>query len=140
MRREYKTGSSWALWRLKDICWEGKLYLRRLYLVHTPLGSIMVHWFHAPDQQRHLHDHPAPFIAFVLRGWYVEDVGYGYTRLIEWFNYIPPHKKHRVSIVSKKTPITLCFAGRRARVWGFYTEEGFMPWQDYLAKYEGSTT
>lgn len=140
MRREYKTGSKWAFWRWKDIYWNNTLYLRRLYIFHCPLGSIMLHWFFKPDQQRHLHDHPAPFVAFVLRGWYIEETKTGRRNFIEWFNYIPPLKQHRVSTISDPCPITLCFAGRRKRVWGFYTEDGFMEWDAYLEKYEGSTS
>ena len=71
--RRYKSGSRWAVWRWMDIILGGRLYLRRLHLLHTPVGGVMVHWIPEPDIQRHLHDHPVNFWSFILRGWYIEE-------------------------------------------------------------------
>ena len=138
MRREYKHGSKYALWRWKDIYWNNQLYLRRLILFQCPLFSIMLHWFHSPDMQRHLHDHPVSMLSVILKGWYLEERESG-QHIRDFLNWIPSTTAHRIASVSFGT-ITLCFAGRRKREWGFHTEDGWIHWKDYHTKYEGSTS
>ena len=142
MRREYKTGSMYALWRWKDIYWRGELYLRRLILIQCPLFSVMLHFIKSPDRQRHLHDHPVSMLSIILSGSYWEATGSRLNyrlRYRKWFNWIPATKKHRITHVHGKC-ITLCFAGRRVREWGFYTEHGWVQWQQYHKLYDSSTS
>ena len=140
-RREYEHGSRYALWRWKDIYWNGRLYLRRLILVQCPLGSIMLHWIKSPDKQRHLHDHPVSMLSFILSGGYWELTADRYTHWKRRFNYIDCYKPHKIVAVHPyKETITLCLAGRRKRDWGFYTEGGWIHWKVYHEMYEGSTS
>ena len=143
MRREYKTGSAYALWRWKDIYWQGELYLRRLILVQCPLFSIMLHWIKQPDKQRHLHDHPVSMLSIILSGCYIEVINpYGQHRPIlhTWYNWIPNHKAHKITAVPIGGTITLCFAGPRRQEWGFFTEQGKIHWQEYHKLYDSSTS
>ena len=140
MRREYKTGTQWCAWRWKDILWAGELYLRRLIIFQCPLFSIMLHWIKQPDKQRHLHDHPVSMLSIILSGGYVElrDDGHHPRK---YFNWIPAKASHRITMISEWKPcITLCIAGPRTREWGFYTEHGWMRWQEYHELYDSSTS
>lgn len=44
--RLYKSGSRWTLWR-----WARSplLYMRRLHIVHTPWGGVILNWISRPD-------------------------------------------------------------------------------------------
>ena len=146
-RRRYRSGTRWGLWLWTDIILAGDLYLRRLHLVKTPWCSIFLHWIYRPDRQRHLHDHPVPFLIFILRGSYIEErptrlnPELGPTSLCRrrWFNVLRTNSRHRIVAVhgGSRDPsgpvLTLCFAGppRRDRPWGFHTEDGFVPWTEY---------
>src|SRR5205823_3088594 len=46
--RRYRSGSTWALWRWVDVRFADLLYLRRLHLLHTPWGGLMVNWIPNP--------------------------------------------------------------------------------------------
>src|SRR3954449_5709224 len=47
-------------------------YLTRLRIVQTPWFGVYLHRFDGPDPRPTLHDHPWPFLSFVLRGGYTE--------------------------------------------------------------------
>lgn len=145
IRREYKSGTKYCIWRWKEIFWQGELYLTRLHIFQCPLFSIMLHWIHTPDLQRHLHDHPVSMLCFILWGSYLEVYDPYQGKLkpqwvdSEWrsfFNWIPANKVHRIVEISKSPVITLCFAGRRKREWGFYTENGWVHWRLYQQFYD----
>lgn len=134
--RIYKTGSKWAGWRWKEISFGNTPYIRRLHLVHTPLGGVMLHFFGGPDPQRDRHDHPVDFLSIVLRGSYVEERpvpgGFGMVRerTVRWFNLMRATGIHRITRVAPKTT-TLVFYGPSKRVWGFHTSQGWVPWTRY---------
>ena len=135
MRREYEHGSKYAFWRWKDIEWNNVLYMRRLYFFHCPWFTIMVNVFHHGDLQRHMHDHPVDFISFIIWGSYIELTEGGTTKRRRWFNFVPAETKHRIiKIVSDKC-VSLVFTGRRRREWGFWTEHGWLQWQQYQKIY-----
>lgn len=143
MRREYKTGMKWCVWRWKDIYWQGKLYLRRLHVLQTPLFAIMLHFIDDYDRQEHLHDHPVSMISIILKGYYWEKTeqdlfGPQYLRL--WFNVIPANRRHRIIGISDGGCVTLVICGPRRQKWGFYTENGWVYWEKYHDLYDGSTS
>lgn len=117
-----------------------RTYLRRLRIVQTPWFGIYLHWIYLPDGDRSPHDHPWPFATWIVRG--------GYTELL-WtdpLNHPGLHFKvnykrwswhtmntraaHRILSVLPGT-ITLMLVGPRDRVWGFYTDKGWVDWQTY---------
>lgn len=139
-----KASPNWAFLSRYDIVHDGRLYLRRWRLFECPLFGIYFHKIYRPDRDRDLHDHPWPFVSFVLKGFYEEELpcpgnncGYGYhihINYVRWFNKKKATDSHRIkAIQAKKLPVwTLVLRGRRCRVWGFHTKDGWVPWNEYL--------
>ena len=122
-------------------------WVRYLGLDPRKCGRIYLHHILQSDHDRALHDHPWPFISFILRGGYVEyadsrDVrekkkAWQWTYLLreQWdrdkpfqlfrrFNpgavlYRPAHWRHRLEV--SKPAWTLVFIGPVQRRWGFWT-------------------
>jgi hypothetical protein len=138
------TGRRWALWNWYDIretSGEGRVILRRLRLVQTPLVSVHLHWIKLPDPGRDHHDHPWVFWSWVLRGWYSEEVGPRETvhRAIASrtrvnragsLHRVGLREAHRIVEVEPGT-LTLVVTGRRRQEWGFWTPTGFVLWSEY---------
>lgn len=110
----------------------GVLYLWRLRLVDCRAFGVYLHRFHAPDQDRYLHDHPFSFLSLVLWGWYDEEVR-GSWRRVRWFNWKPAPGAHRVVRISPRL-WTLVVRGPRVREWGFYTPTGWVDWRTFLGE------
>lgn len=130
-QRIYKTGSKWALWRWKHLRFEGRLYLSRLHLIQTPLGSIFLHWIYEPDPNIHLHNHPVHFLSILFRGTYFEVRGNSQVRRIKYFNYKNAHDFHKIISVYHEPIVTLVFASWKIQDWGFDTAAGFAVWTEY---------
>jgi hypothetical protein len=135
----------WALMEWTDI--PSKLnpelvYLRRLRILQTPWWAVYLHWINEPDTDRDIHDHPWRFWSLILRGGYTEEI---YERLApiiakrrwrQWSaHHMPITMAHRITSVEPKT-VTLVITGRRVRDWCFWTEDGLIPWRQYLADNE----
>jgi hypothetical protein len=134
--RQYKSGMRWCLLRWTDVDPEGsgEIYLTRLHIVQTPWFSIMLHWLRRADPQPDLHDHPNDFISLVLRGGYSEERetrrGYSSSRDIRFFNIMKAEDRHKILSVKKST-ITLVFANKVRRNWGFWRNDRFIDWRRY---------
>ena len=149
MRRLLSDRQRFVLWRWQDISVDGQLYLRKLYLVRTPLFQVALHFFHRPDPGRDLHDHPRDFVSIILRGAYVEErpsttaplwsiagehasmntisrAHYHVTAV-----YRRAEDAHRISMVAPGT-VSLVLWGRHRRPWGFHTRWGWRHWRTYL--------
>lgn len=137
-RRKYVSGNRWTLWRWTDVDPEedGEVYLTRLHLFQTPLCSCMLHWIRRADPQPDLHDHPNSFLSVLLSGSYVEEVpsvgGGVRLRKILWWNWKSKTDRHRI-LSLQGSVLTLVFAGRVTREWGFHTERGWQPWREYVS-------
>jgi hypothetical protein len=126
------------------------LYLWRLRIVQTPWFGVYLHRIYQADDDRALHDHPWPFVSFVLRGWYREVVpdhvcgvdGFGCRetreRTIRWFNAKHSWSLHRISHVSRSPIWTLVFVGKRLREWGFVDASGWTVWHKWLRARDGA--
>jgi len=135
-----KPSPRWALWRWYDIVLDGEKYLTRLNLIQTPWFSVKLHWILRPDPDRDLHDHPWPFVSFVLRGGYEEYESKdpknepGKLRKVNWFNYKNTKTAHRISYAKPGT-LTLIFSGARSnqKEWGFFDQEtrSYTDWREY---------
>lgn len=130
---------NWALMERQEIpAPDGTPYLSRLRIVATPLFCLYLHRIHASDGDRDLHSHPWSFVSMILRGGYIEvlasadDPKRGWVRArTRWSVHRHPFKLiHRIEIVAPGT-VTLVLTGRRRDNWGFYTDNGFVPWQEY---------
>lgn len=136
-----------------------KTYLWRLRVIQTPLGGLYLHRIAMGDGDRDLHDHPFPFAALVLAGGYTEEFarlprpserewrpGVVLERKVSLpsepilrihrrgtFNRIDSRSAHRIEKLLGAGPTwTLVFVGPRVQVWGFWTAEGFVPWDQYM--------
>lgn len=129
------------------------VYLIRWRLIETPWFGVFLHKICRPDHDRHLHDHPFPFVSIILRGGYVEEIPcdcfacglkwiYGVgdtTRSLRPRFSVIRHRAtdlHRIHELPNGPAWTLVLIGRRCRDWGFQTEAGWVQWQQYLAEKE----
>ncbi len=135
VKRKYKTGTRWCLWRWTEVDSE---YITRLHVLKTPFFAVCVHWILKPDPEPWLHDHPVTFLSIILRGGYSEKRQWMWfepvVRTHRWFNWIRADKRDKHTIVDvKPNTLTLCLMGPKTRTWGFHTEAGWIDWQTYYA-------
>ncbi len=130
----------------RDICREdGQLYLSRFRIYGFMPGdtrafpfSIYLHKFHTPDYDPAPHSHPWKWAySFVLTGGYLErrfDPRADYTYYRGVFpgsiNKIKSDTFHVVEELLGRETWTLFLVGPRVSSWGFWTENGLVPWQD----------
>jgi hypothetical protein len=112
----------------------GHRQLLRLRVIETPLFAVWVHRHLRPDPGRHLHDHPASFVTWIIKG------GYRESRKAakplhhkRWsFRYMKAEWPHSILELDEVPTITILLVGRRRRPWGFDTPTGWMHHVDYL--------
>lgn len=133
MRRRYRSGTQWCLWRWSDI---DTGHIDRLHIIKTPWFALCLHWIMAPDPEPFEHDHPVSFLSIVLRGGYLERRN-GKKHWVRWLNILraSPSDSHRIVGVEWPPTVTLCLMGPKRREWGFHTDRGWVGWHAY---YEGS--
>lgn len=102
----------------------------RYYLLRTRWVGVFLHHFLRSDRDRHCHDHPWAFITLLLSGGYFEHTPAGtFWRRRFSVLFRPAVWQHWVEV---RRPVwTLVVRFRRVRMWGFWTEEGFVDWQTY---------
>ena len=117
-------------------------YLDRLTIFGCRLFSIKLHHILQSDDAC-LHDHPWPFVSFILKGGYWEHADWGKPiQAAEWgvFKkwYAPGSVlfrkakwTHRLELPPGKTCWTLVFTGKPIREWGFWTPSGWVEWFKY---------
>lgn len=118
-----------ARWNEELHCAEG-VYVRRWW-VETPWFSVRLHhWLHS-DDDRNPHDHPWPFITFILKGNYT-DVGDVFQRCSAGhFYYREATHKHWVRLESKDA-WTLVMTGPKVRNWGLWVQGRFTRSAEYF--------
>lgn len=141
----------WAVLRPFDIYAKdgsGDVYLHRIRLIQTPWFAVYLHDLNLPDSDRFPHDHPWAFCSIVLRGGYTEVVyqpvfgcvrqvdGRMAQRTVRRHSRWSAHRMgtdvaHEITQVQPRTK-TLVLCGPRSRNWGFWTDNGFVPWQEYV--------
>jgi hypothetical protein len=131
---------------------DGELYMERFIIFNRGGGSegsgnsepvqfpwlpfsIRLHRICRPDADRHLHDHPAPFRSFVLRGWYEHEVdGMGDIEVNAGDTYVMRKGLyHRIFAVPPQGVWTLVIFGKRDTTWGFLVNGRKVPYTEYLA-------
>jgi hypothetical protein len=107
-------------------------YLTRLTLFGCRFVQVCLHKFHRSDADD-LHDHPWPFITFILWRGYIEHTPAGKRRIYPFtLHYRPATWQHRVELIGGKPAITLVVMGRACRKWGFITKLGWQHWREYF--------
>ncbi|MCC7419836.1 MAG: hypothetical protein IT428_06130 [Planctomycetaceae bacterium] len=126
---------------------EADPYMIRWRLIETPWFGVFFHRIFRDDADRHLHDHPWPFVSLILKGGYFEELPARFYQLplrnnpvrVESRTWKPPlsiirHAAtdlHRITLNDGRPAWTLVFIGRRCREWGFQTEDGWIDWKTY---------
>lgn len=125
---------------------DNSLYMGRYSLFETKYLSARVHQIATGDNDQALHDHPWSFLSIVLSGGYVEELplmptpcwngNVETTRTIKRkegsISFRPASCRHRITSVEPYT-WTLFIYGKFKQDWGFYTKEGKIFWEYYLA-------
>lgn len=100
--------------------------------------SIYLHHFVGDDWSRDLHDHPKRFISIGLWGWYLEETprdDLPLTRITKyrapWIRTFPASHIHRISVPSKNC-WTIVAVLKPVRDWGFWHQDRFIPWRQYV--------
>lgn len=145
----------------KEVDGEVVVYLRRWYLFRLPmfwskdpkkrttgLFSIRLHHIQYPDTDRYPHDHPWPFVSFILRGGYRErwdTAGHWSPRYRRHVKRVSFHTRTDLHLIDgfdrgsgpEGGAWTMIFTGRERKKygsdkgWGFMTPEGWIPWNRY---------
>ena len=114
-------------------------YLCRLRLIDTPWFGVYLHCILGPDEDPHLHNHPATFRAIILSGSYKDVWRAGLTTPA-----LPPMTHDRFTmnkilhgefhrIVETDGPVwTLVLRGRRKSSWGFLVKGEVIDYTEYL--------
>jgi hypothetical protein len=133
-----------ARWKFMDayrVHRQGTLWMDRLRLVQTPWFGVYLHRIHTTDIDPDPHDHPWWFASRVLAGGYTETVFAedGTCRVRRHdrgsWHKMPITSAHRITDV-RGLLWTLVITGPKVRTWGFWADEGFVPWDRYLATHD----
>jgi hypothetical protein len=111
----------------------------RYFLLRTRWFSIYLHKFLRSDADRHMHDHPWPFVTFLLSGGYWEHTPQGRFWRHRFSILRRPAKwQHWVEVPTVEPLWTLIVVGRKTREWGFSTERGWIQWTRYEREFPGA--
>jgi hypothetical protein len=127
---------------------DGRLYLRRWFIIKSNRFNIYLHNFHSSDEDRALHDHPWWSIGMILKGQYLEHMPQNHTMWVYQKNrdekvvvrhkfepvYRAPHHIHRIELIDNKPVWTLFITGPKRRKWGFWCPQGFRRDKDFFDK------
>lgn len=106
-------------------------YLIR-WRLETPVGSLRVHHWLGPDDDRHFHDHPWDFTTFVVKGGYVDKSPDGEQHL-----KAPTVQRRAATHQHTVYPDpggawTIVFTGPKVRNWGFWVAGKFKKANKYF--------
>ena len=115
----------------------GQRYLKRWYIwPRNPICNAYYHIFKASDDPRFLHDHFYINCSILMHGSYKEHMVDGVHQRVQGdIVFRLPKTLHRIEIDEGDTVATLFITGPRVRMWGFLTDEGWLPHEEYVAKY-----
>lgn len=120
-------------------------YMTRWRVIAAPWFGLYVHRLAKPDPRPTLHDHPWPFISFVLRGGYTEDVGtrpdaersspVTGRRTRSWrpgsCHLMRKDDAHAITALRRSPTWTVLLVGKRQRPepsWGYWDDDGWTAW------------
>lgn len=130
----------------KIVSREGKVHFRRWRLAQTPLFAFYLHEIARSDEEHDPHDHPWPFVSFILKGGYTEKLWRG---VVEDFDGIRHHTIsyeehthrpgsflcrdgrdfHKITLLGGAAWTVVLTGPRNHPVWGYKTDRG---WVDHL--------
>lgn len=123
-----------------QVTWREKLGLPECpyvirWKVETALGSVRLHHWLSPDDDRARHDHPWWFVTLVLRGGYTDVSPGGDEHLRAGsVRYRPALHRHTV-VPDKGGAWTVIVTGPKSRSWGFWREGKFYKANKWFARF-----
>jgi len=145
-----ETGSRWAILRrvkVHETDNSDHLLITRYRIITTPWFGVMIHALESPDETRHLHNHPWPFMTVILRGGYdqlwaasleeaSQAVATGTQPVTKRMRpgsigRMNRHQFHAIAKLHRRPTWTLFAIGPRGGVWGFATADGFVEHDEY---------
>lgn len=103
--------------------------------IETRWGSLRLHHWRAPDDDRHFHDHPWGFTTVVLAGGYTDRSPEGDDHLRRGsIRHRPAEHQHTV-VPDQGGAWTLVITGPKIRDWGFWVLGKFRKANKYFAKH-----
>jgi hypothetical protein len=138
----------WSLWSRRVFGTDGDPYLARRRIIQTPWFGIFVHQIFREDQDRDPHDHPFAFLTLILWRGYTERYWPDKRNLARYrdrvrhlgsLRFVPRRGAHIITAVHRPAPgkpvWTVVFVGRDHDDWGFWTSDGYVPWQEYVDRW-----
>jgi hypothetical protein len=113
---------------------EVRPYIRRWYVISTPLFRIYLHNMLRNDDDRALHDHPWNNVSIILAGGFVEVTPNGrYPRRPGSITMRQATDSHRLELPYKvHSSWSLFLTGRHQRKWGFHCPKGWIPYEQFV--------
>lgn len=103
--------------------------------IETPFGSVRVHRWLGPDDDRAFHDHPWWFLTVVLKGGYTDRSPDGDEHLhAGMVRFRPAHHRHTV-VPDPNGAWTALVTGPKVRDWGFWLNGKWRKANKWFAKY-----
>lgn len=119
-------------------------YMKRWWMKREQDGGCYIHRFLRDDDDRALHDHPWRSMSILLEGETREQYAPNLTDPRDPSQYKSRDLKpgdvvfrdagfsHRIELLTKSA-VTLFITGSRDRDWGFWCQQGWRPWQEFVA-------
>lgn len=117
-----------------------QLYLYRVKLTpKTRWGQLYFHVFYRGDLDRAVHDHPWPWMTLPFTSYWEivrnTDTGERYRHFVKRFHLHrrPATYTHRIlDDQHGRKMVTLFWHGVKMREWGFWEDDTWIYWKDYL--------
>jgi hypothetical protein len=118
---------------------------RVTYMKRLIIGRLRLHFFYRGDGDEDPHDHPFDFWTFPLHD-YVEEVldhEYGDHQIVvvDRFKWHFRHATHTHRVLGRRPLlegprkfVTIVWASKKKREWGFWRDDEFIPWRRYVAR------
>lgn len=122
--------------RREDISGRGicPVYLYRWTLLKLWGGiGLYLHNFVGDDWSLDMHDHPKRFVSLGIWGRYREHTPDGSRLYVApWLRTFPAKHIHRLQLINRRPCWTVVLVLRASRQWGFWGDNGWVPWRRYV--------
>lgn len=103
--------------------------------IETPVGSIRLHHWLKPDDDRAFHDHPWWFLTLVLRGGYTDHSPDGEQPVNAGSIHCRPALHRHTVVPYPGGAWTLILTGPKSRAWGFWLDGKFRKANKWFATF-----
>lgn len=101
-------------------------YVYRWMFGHKKVGSIRLHHWLGPDDDRAVHDHPWWFVTWIIKGWYLDSTSDD-SEVLSVGDVVFRPALHRHTVYPGRDGCwTLVITGPVSRSWGFWPNGRFV--------------